>query len=247
MSFSADGIFADPGPIMVALRALRPSTAPVTQASLGAAIGEFAAGLGALRHSLVVAERGPRANTIRWQCDDDKGWWEPLRFEYRRLLAMPADPSRIRTCRYLRGAAPAAVDAVLGGIGAHSLFVAVAETVPAGPTLACLSLAFGRGSACAREGVQPLLKEVGHHAAALMLDAYLGLPGARADGVRLSAREGECLHWAAAGKTSWETACILGVRERTVNFHLGNAFTKLKVNNKQAAVAQAIKQGLLTV
>jgi DNA-binding CsgD family transcriptional regulator len=135
----------------------------------------------------------------------------------------------------------------LDGIDASSLFVVLAETVPAGSTLACLSLVFGHENTCGQDHVLPLLEEVGHHAAALMLDAYLGLPGARGDGVRLSAREGECLHWAAAGKTSWETACILGVRERTVNFHLGNAFAKLKVNNKQAAVAQAIKQGLLAV
>jgi DNA-binding CsgD family transcriptional regulator len=87
-----------------------------------------------------------------------------------------------------------------------------------------------------------------NHAALLALDAHQRLPtalsGVQVD-TRLSSREAECLHWAAVGKTSWETAQILEVRERTVNFHLGNAFGKLNVNNKQAAVARALMLGLL--
>lgn len=61
----------------------------------------------------------------------------------------------------------------------------------------------------------------------------------------LSAREVDCLHWAAIGKTSWETAMILGVSERTVNFHLSNACEKLNVQNRRAAVAAALRKGLL--
>lgn len=61
----------------------------------------------------------------------------------------------------------------------------------------------------------------------------------------LSTREEECLLWAAQGKTSKETGLILGVTERTVNFHLYNAFHKLKVHNKNAAVARAITLNLL--
>jgi DNA-binding CsgD family transcriptional regulator len=63
--------------------------------------------------------------------------------------------------------------------------------------------------------------------------------------IALSAREEECLLWAAQGKTSKETGLILGVTERTVNFHLYNAFDKLKVHNKNAAVARAITLNLL--
>ncbi len=63
--------------------------------------------------------------------------------------------------------------------------------------------------------------------------------------VALSARQKECLSWASQGKTSKETALILGVSERTVNFHLYNAFDKLNVHSKNAAVAQAIMLGLL--
>lgn len=62
---------------------------------------------------------------------------------------------------------------------------------------------------------------------------------------KLSGRETDCLQWAAAGKTSWETGVILGVSERTVNFHLQNACRKLSVHNRRAAVATALRGGLL--
>ncbi|MBY3123131.1 helix-turn-helix domain-containing protein [Rhizobium laguerreae] len=35
----------------------------------------------------------------------------------------------------------------------------------------------------------------------------------------LSPREKECLLWIAQGKTSWETAVIMGISENTVAFH----------------------------
>ncbi|MFB4205326.1 Transcriptional activator protein AnoR [wastewater metagenome] len=61
----------------------------------------------------------------------------------------------------------------------------------------------------------------------------------------LTARERECLLWAAEGKTAWETGAILGVSERTVVFHLNNAARKLDVTSRQQAVARAIAQGLI--
>ncbi|RYF48916.1 MAG: LuxR family transcriptional regulator [Comamonadaceae bacterium] len=61
----------------------------------------------------------------------------------------------------------------------------------------------------------------------------------------LSPRQITCLAWAAAGKTSWETACILRITERTVNFHLQLAYRRLGVHNRAAAVACAIRQGLV--
>lgn len=62
----------------------------------------------------------------------------------------------------------------------------------------------------------------------------------------LSEREIDCMRWAAAGKTSWETAIILGISERTVNFHLRNACCKLQAPNRRAAVAVALYKGILT-
>lgn len=63
--------------------------------------------------------------------------------------------------------------------------------------------------------------------------------------VALTAREQECLHWAARGKTSWETAMILDVAEVTVNFHLKNVMKKLGVANRVHAVARAVAFGLI--
>lgn len=61
----------------------------------------------------------------------------------------------------------------------------------------------------------------------------------------LTDRERECLLWAAEGKTSWETAHILGISERTVNFHLQNVAAKLNVTSRQQAIARAVAQGLI--
>ena len=62
---------------------------------------------------------------------------------------------------------------------------------------------------------------------------------------RLTGREVQCLEWVSKGKTSWDTGLILGLTERTVNFHLRNACAKLKVYGRQAGVAQALRLGLL--
>jgi len=63
---------------------------------------------------------------------------------------------------------------------------------------------------------------------------------------RLSKRELQCLEWVATGKTSWEIGVIIGLSERTVNFHLLNGCRKLQVFGRQAGVAQALRYGLLS-
>jgi len=55
----------------------------------------------------------------------------------------------------------------------------------------------------------------------------------------LTTRENECLRWTADGKTSREIAQLLGVSERTVNFHISNIMRKLDVVNRQQGVAKA--------
>jgi len=62
---------------------------------------------------------------------------------------------------------------------------------------------------------------------------------------RLTGRELECLTWAAKGKTSQETADILGLAEITVRFHLSNASRKLSTVNRVQTVAKAISKGLI--
>jgi len=61
----------------------------------------------------------------------------------------------------------------------------------------------------------------------------------------LSAREHDCLCWAAKGKTSWEIGQVLSISSATVNFHLGNAAMKLGVNGRTCAIARAIQLGLI--
>ncbi|NND90074.1 MAG: substrate-binding domain-containing protein [Granulosicoccus sp.] len=62
---------------------------------------------------------------------------------------------------------------------------------------------------------------------------------------RISARERECLNWAAKGKTSWEISQILGVTESTIIYHLRNATRKLNAANRLHAVAKALKASII--
>lgn len=61
----------------------------------------------------------------------------------------------------------------------------------------------------------------------------------------LTARELDCVRWAAAGKTGFETAEILGISENTVSHYLTNASLKLDTVNKAHTVARAIRRGLI--
>ncbi|GAB5469398.1 MAG: LuxR family transcriptional regulator [Rhodospirillales bacterium] len=63
--------------------------------------------------------------------------------------------------------------------------------------------------------------------------------------VRLSPRERECLRWAAAGKTSPETAVIIDRSCETVRLHMKNALLKLNVHNRAHAISKATQLGLL--
>ncbi len=62
---------------------------------------------------------------------------------------------------------------------------------------------------------------------------------------RLSERECEVLRWAAVGKTSCEIGMILGVTERTINFHVASAISKLNASNKTHAAVKALMLGII--
>ncbi|MFT7724140.1 MAG: LuxR C-terminal-related transcriptional regulator [Roseateles sp.] len=62
---------------------------------------------------------------------------------------------------------------------------------------------------------------------------------------RLTKRELDTLSWTSHGKTAWEVSAILGMSEKTVNFHLGNAMRKLGVGSKHQAVLKCVAAGLL--
>jgi len=65
--------------------------------------------------------------------------------------------------------------------------------------------------------------------------------------VHLTEREKEVLTWVSRGKTSSEIAIILGLSERTVNFHCDQAMKRLDVTNRTQAVATAIAHGLISI
>lgn len=58
--------------------------------------------------------------------------------------------------------------------------------------------------------------------------------------IQLTPREIECTHWAVQGKTSWEISRILGITERTVNFHLTNSMQKTGSINRQQLVRNSM-------
>lgn len=61
----------------------------------------------------------------------------------------------------------------------------------------------------------------------------------------LTARELECLTWAARGKTTAEIADLLHRSSETVEFHLTNAMAKLDARNRAHAVAIACVRGII--
>ncbi|MGY3857779.1 MULTISPECIES: LuxR family transcriptional regulator [Aeromonas] len=61
----------------------------------------------------------------------------------------------------------------------------------------------------------------------------------------LTERETECLFWASEGKTSSEIACILGITERTVNYHLNQVTRKTGSMNRYQAIAKGVSSGIL--
>ena len=59
--------------------------------------------------------------------------------------------------------------------------------------------------------------------------------------LQLTQREAEVLTWIAHGKSNRDIGEILGISPRTVNKHLEQIFTKLGVENRTSAAAQATK------
>jgi len=55
------------------------------------------------------------------------------------------------------------------------------------------------------------------------------------------------LQWCAKGKNSAEVGKILGITERTVNWHIDNAIRKTNCVNRVQAVAKAVSLGIITV
>ncbi|WP_227817722.1 autoinducer binding domain-containing protein [Nitrogeniibacter aestuarii] len=65
------------------------------------------------------------------------------------------------------------------------------------------------------------------------------------DSGELTTREIEVLRWTAEGKTAGEISILMGISDRTVNFHAANAMAKLNCANKTATAVKAAILGLL--
>ena len=79
----------------------------------------------------------------------------------------------------------------------------------------------------------------------MVLDTALRITYGKRDQSPLTEREIECLFWCGEGKTSSDTAVILGIAETTVNFHLVKAVKKLGATNRSNAILIAGMAGLL--
>jgi DNA-binding NarL/FixJ family response regulator len=65
-----------------------------------------------------------------------------------------------------------------------------------------------------------------------------------ADPDRLTARETEILTAVSGGATNKEIAAALSISTNTVNFHMKNILSKLRLRNRAQAVAYAVRSGL---
>jgi LuxR family transcriptional regulator, quorum-sensing system regulator BjaR1 len=63
----------------------------------------------------------------------------------------------------------------------------------------------------------------------------------------LTARERECLEWAASGKSDWEIGEILSISERTAGAHIERAKLKFRVATRVQAVVLALQSGVIQV
>ncbi|WP_160108355.1 helix-turn-helix transcriptional regulator [Pseudomonas izuensis] len=85
---------------------------------------------------------------------------------------------------------------------------------------------------------------IGRHLHKLVVQTLPKEP-AKSSTPQLSPREIDVLKLAAAGKTAYESARILNLSARTINFHVQEAIRKFGVNNKVSAVIAAVKAGYL--
>jgi two-component system, NarL family, nitrate/nitrite response regulator NarL len=101
-----------------------------------------------------------------------------------------------------------------------------------------------------RDAVCDAIARVARGGTAFTVDIHDGLAAeirARRDDTRpkLTAREREVLTLLAEGRSGPEIARLLFLSPATVKTHLGNIYDKLEVSDRAAAVAKALRQGVL--
>jgi LuxR family quorum-sensing system transcriptional regulator SolR len=114
-----------------------------------------------------------------------------------------------------------------GSFGLLSLAREAEQLTAAEENLQCLRMAW--------------MAQTTHAIIGSMLKSFLNLPVQ----AQLTQRELEILCWTAEGKTASEIGLILGLSDRTINFHINNFVRKLECNNKIQAAVKAVAIGLL--
>ncbi|WP_413206771.1 response regulator [Rhodospirillum sp. A1_3_36] len=89
-----------------------------------------------------------------------------------------------------------------------------------------------------------LVTELSANEVLLRLDTVESANEARRfqDHLHLTAREAEVVLWATRGKTNRDIADILGLSPRTIDKHLEQAYAKMGVENRAAAIAMALRR-----
>jgi DNA-binding CsgD family transcriptional regulator len=116
--------------------------------------------------------------------------------------------------------------------------------LPAAPhgSMFCLSVPTARRD----ERTETLLELVVphlHFACCRLFDGHRRAAG----GVALSTVEKDILQLIMQGKSSWDMSVIIGISERTVNYHVYRVMEKLEAINRPQAVAVALRLGLIEI
>jgi DNA-binding CsgD family transcriptional regulator len=177
-------------------------------------------GLG--RHCPVASLCGRRADPFHWSCDaSDTSWCgRELGLEERKALEHYG--------RYVVDGFAVPVRLARGGTGYVS---------------------WCSREGCARERAEANLGSMFFiaHAFIRHAESLLEQQGRDPTCGRLTARERECLTWAARGKNEEEIALLIHRSRDTVHFHLRNAALKLDAGNRTHAVAIACMRGLISL
>ncbi|MGU3540501.1 response regulator transcription factor [Methylobacterium sp. A54F] len=99
-----------------------------------------------------------------------------------------------------------------------------------------------------RNVIQRAPGPAGRNGAVQAIEPAAGDPapaGPATGNVRLTAREREIVTWVSRGKSSADVAQIVGISERTVNFHIENVMRKLGVATRMQAAITCLTQGLI--
>jgi DNA-binding NarL/FixJ family response regulator len=77
-----------------------------------------------------------------------------------------------------------------------------------------------------------------------LIEASLSMPGYRADG-GLTPRQRDILGHIAKGRSNKQIAFALGIRERTVKFHVAALFERLGTQSRTEALVVALRAGVI--